>query len=159
MQDTTAHRRAFDALPYEMIVQIFDAARCTENFPEMRATLARLLLVNKRCHEIVRGCAILWDRIHFGASDGELGGAQMKVFIERSKGAYVDVQLACFVEVGEPTRRAATVTACALLRENIYRVRSLLFAGKVEDLFPISRPLPALVCLYVVPFDVISPND
>lgn len=125
----------------------------------MRATLARLLRVNKRCHEIVRGCAILWDRIHFGASDGELGVTQMKVFIERSKGAYIDVQFACFVEVDQPTRRAATVMACALLRENIYRVRSLLFAGKVADLFPISHSLPALVCLYVVPFDVISPND
>lgn len=153
MHDTCVRRCTFDNLPYELIVQIFNAARRTATAPSMRLTLARLLLVSKQWHEIVAGCAILWDRIHFAAGDGELGVVQLKVFIARSKGAHIDVQFACFVDVDQPTRRAATVAACSLLRNNIYRVRRLLFTGKVENLFPIPHPLPSLVYLYVAPFD------
>jgi hypothetical protein len=153
MPDSCVGRCTFDRLPYELIIQVFDAARHTATVPTMRATLARLLRVSKQWHDTVAGCPILWNRIHFGAIDGELGVVQLKVFIERSKDAHIDVQFACFDGVDQPTRRAATVTACSLLRDNLYRVRSLLFTGKIENLFPIPHPLPVLIYLYVAPFD------
>lgn len=147
-----------DELPSEILCAIFDLA-VNEHFRTrltipVNPTLLVLQLVSHYWRHLALNTPQLWAYIHFEVSKGATALVILKSFIERSKTVPLDVSYTCVDQRGYlvphlPEVVECIVTACGLLHQEAYRLRSLSFVGLLHHFFPITNPLPMLRLLNV----------